>query len=153
MAARRRELDGIGQKIEQNLLDAAPVGAKRRQIARQPGGKRDVAFFRMARHHAQTIRGQPLQIENLFMQLGLAGVETGDVENVVNQRQQMRATFMNVAQIFFVARRAQRTKSLILHGLGKTQDRVQRSAQFMAHRGEEGGFGLAGGLGGFQRHR
>ena len=93
------------------------------------------------------------RIENLLDQFAMTGIEAGNIQNVIDQRQQMRAAGMDVVQIFLVARRAQRPAGLAQHGFGKAQHGIQRRAQFMAHRGQEGGLGFAGCLGRFQRRR
>ena len=78
--------------------------------------------------------------------LHAAGLDLGDVEQIVDQRQQMRAGGMNVAGIFLVARRADRAEAFLGDDLGEAQNGVQRRAQLVAHIGEEGGLGGVGGF-------
>ena len=71
----------------------------------------------------------------------LARLDLGDVEQIVDQAEQMRARGMDVAGIFLVARRADRPEAFLRDDLGKAQDGVERRAQLVAHIGEEGGLG------------
>ncbi len=57
------------------------------------------------------------------------------------------AAGQDVVTIFLVFFRSQRSEHAAFHDLGKADDGVERRAQFVAHIGEEFGFGLVGFLG------
>ena len=85
------------------------------------------------------------------MQLELAGRGLGEIQDIVDQRQQVPTRAMHVMGIFAVAGMPQRSQHLGAQHFGKADDGIQRRAQLMAHQGEEialggvgAGFGLQG---------
>ena len=72
----------------------------------------------------------------------------GLVEDVVDEAQEVVAAVENVADVGLVVRDRDRTKHLVAHDLRETDDRIQRSPQFVAHAGQEGTLRPVGGFGG-----
>ena len=91
--------------------------------------------------------GQLLQVEIGQLQLQLARLDFGQVENVIENGQQGLAGLADHLQPATLAAR----QPVPLHRLGHAQHPVQRRADFVADGGQEGALGPVGGLGGVQR--
>ena len=89
--------------------------------------------------------------ELVVVQCALLGIEAREIEHIVDQRQKMGATVANVLGVFVVTGRAERAVKLRQQHIGKADHRVQRGAQFVAHRRQKGGFGAVGDRGLFER--
>ncbi len=88
-------------------------------------------------------RNEDIQRYLAFHQHKAAGFDLGEIQNIVDQGQKMRAGTMDQAGIFDVAMDVI-AKNPGLDDLGKTENRVQGCAQFMAHVGQELRLGLIG---------
>ena len=76
-----------------------------------------------------------------------AGLDAGQIEYFIDEIEQMVSGSVNVGDIFAICRVLQRSEQFVFHNLGKSQDRIQRRAQFVAHGGQEPGLGEIGFLG------
>ena len=141
LAAARREFDAIADQIDQHLLDGALVGKNLPRRGHNLQTHRHAAALRRMADKANGGRGHFVQVEQFFIEFKLAGLDLGHVEHAIDQLQQMAAGFVDQPGIFLVARRSHRAKNLPRHHFGKTDNRVQRRAQFMAHIGQEIGLG------------
>src|SRR5439155_15630792 len=99
MAARRRELDRVGDKVEQQLPRLALVGAQQRQARRQLDrvGKTAVADTRVDQLAHRTDR--VAQIEDLLIELELAVLGLRQIENVVDDLQEIRAALVDIRDV------------------------------------------------------
>ena len=88
-----------------------------------------------------------LDVDLLEIQFDAAGLDLGHVENIVDDIEQELAAAFDVAAVFVVFRRAERAEHARFHDLGKSDDGIERRAQFVAHAGEERRFGPVGLLG------
>ena len=70
-----------------------------------------------------------------------------DIEDVVDDLQQVTPAEMDVRDIAPIRVAADRTQHFRFHQIRKSDDRIQRGAQLVAHVGEKVGFGFAGSLG------
>jgi len=73
----------------------------------------------------------------------LAGLDFGQVEQIVNQAEQVRTARMHMLDVFLVspsALAAQLAENFVSDGFRKTEDGIQRRTKFVAHQGEESGF-------------
>ena len=86
----------------------------------------------------------PLEVEVLLGQLQLAGLDLGEVEHVVEHRQQLLARLADHAQPLALRRRR---RSPRCHHLGHGQHAVQRRADLVAHVGQELRLGDVGRVG------
>jgi len=86
---------------------------------------------------------QVAEIELQRFHLQLAGFDLGQVEHVVEDAQQAFAGLADDFQPFDLFR----GQGVAGHGLGHAEDAVEGRADFMAHGGQEGGLGGAGGVG------
>ena len=80
-------------------------------------------------------------------QVELAGLDLGQIEQIVEQRNQMAAGGVNVLEVLLVAVVADGAEALVHHHFGKADDGVERRADLVADLGEEFGFGGRGALG------
>ncbi len=139
-----RELDRVGQQVEQDLLQGATVGVEehRRGAIRSVPSAIPPAAARSASSstHSRTIGAAS---DALAVQLELTGLDLRHIQDVADQIQQMRPRTVDEARILFVVRIADRPEHLRLDHLREAEHGVQRRAQLMAHIGEEGGFGVA----------
>ena len=146
LAAVRREFHRVGQQIDDDLLDRAAIG-HHRNAAVDIGVERQVLVLGAAGHHAQRFRQRLRQIERLQVELHPAGLDLRHVEDVVDDFEQIVAAGQDVVTVFLVFFRAERAEHAAAHDLGESDDGIERRAQFVAHIGEEFGFGLVGFLG------
>ena len=140
------ELDGVGQQIDQHLLYRARVAVQVRQVVGQGDAERELAGVRAAAHDGQDRLHQLRDRDLAFAQLQLAGVDLGQIENVVDDREQVDAAGVDVLGIVQIARVAERPEQAVPQHLGETDDRVEGGAQLVAHIGQELGLGAVGGL-------
>ena len=102
----------------------------------------DVLGAQQAGHGRRQLRHQPLQAEGQKLQRHLAGLDLGQVEQVVQQVQQRFRRVLAAAQVVQLLRGHRRLHQQLV----QTQNAIHRRAQFVAHIGQEGAFGNAGGL-------
>ena len=79
------------------------------------------------------------QIEDAFVEIELAGFSLREVEDIVDDPQQMRATVVDVGGIAVVLLIADFPEDFAAHHIGKADDRVERGAQLVTHRGKKSG--------------
>ena len=91
------------------------------------------------------------QIDLLFLHDVAPRFDPGDVQDIIDQRQQVTSTLVDITSILEVFRRTERTIIFTAHDLGEADHRVERRAEFMAHPGQEFRLGLVGLLGGEKR--
>ena len=149
-AAFGRELDGVGDEIEQDLADRAVVADERRLGRAHVERHREGSAFGALAHEMQQLVGERPQIELLLDDLDVAGLDLRQVEEVADDVQEMLAAGVDVARIFGIARRdgAEQARH---DRLGIADDGVERRPELVAHVGEEIRLGPARRLGRFLR--
>ena len=147
LAAGRRELHGVGQKVERDLPHRAFVGVKPRHRALEILDDADVLVAGLELHQVAAILDDMQQHQRLLVELVAAGLDARQVEDLVDQVEQMLPGIVDVARIFAVGLVAHRPEHLVGHHLGEAEDGVERRPQLMAHRGEEARLGEVGFLG------
>ena len=125
-AALGRELDGVAQQVQEDLLARPLVGPEPQPDGREFVRQRQACFAGAIVDQPQTGPDQPLEVEAFLVQAMLAGFDLGDVQDVVDDVEQQRATGVNVAGVALVGIGAQRSDHLVLHHGGEAHDRVQR---------------------------
>ena len=138
------ELDGVGDEVEQNLLDLGLVGAKRREIVRRLYRHLDAALQGLLGKETRRALARRRHIDLFLVQLQLAALGLRHLEDVGDDAEKMLAAVGDVGRIAEVAFVVHRAEHLVLHHFGESDDGVQGRAQFMAHVGEELAFGAAG---------
>ena len=139
------ELERAADQIHQHLLQAASVGEQLIQgirvhfaIQRQPlSGSHNT-------HWLQRGIQQRSQTEILRIEVELAGLDFGSVQDVVQQPQQGVGRHLDHAKIFVLLRRELRFEDKT----GHADDPVHGRANLVAHIGQEGALGAVGLLGG-----
>src|SRR6185312_8429496 len=147
LALLRRELDRIAEQVEQHLPDRPLVAPELRQIVAVVEGELDALGLGADLHHAPAVFGDIDQRHRFLVELVLARLDAAEVEKLVDEVEQVLARAMDIAGIFLVLRYLVRPQQFRLQHFRKADDRIERRAQFMAHRGEElrlGDIGLLG---------
>ena len=138
------ELHRVAQQVQQDLLEPHAVTAH----ALRAGGvnaprQLHLVGGRPVGHHRHHALQAGLQCEVGRVELDLARLDLGEIEDVVDHLQQMLAGIGDLAQVVELAR----TERLAPQQVRKTQHRIERGADLVAHVGQEGTLGLAGGVG------
>mmetsp|Transcript_21109 Transcript_21109/g.81934 ORF Transcript_21109/g.81934 Transcript_21109/m.81934 type:complete len:515 (-) Transcript_21109:2778-4322(-) len=143
--ALRRELDGIGQQVQQHLAQPGRVGEHRlRQLGRRVQHQRHALLGGPEPHDVHAAIEQRTQPHRQSLDAHLAGLDLGEVQDVVDHRHQRLGRVANGLGLFAlvgVQRRVQQQPAHADHA-------IHGGADLVAHRGEEGAFGLVGGVGG-----
>ena len=100
LAAGGRELHGVREQVEDHLLDPALVAVD--DVDLRIGVERDadpVLRRALAHHHHATLERLP-QGERVNLELDLPGLDLGEVEDVVDQREQVVPGGGDVVEVF-----------------------------------------------------
>ena len=132
------ELDRVRQGIQQDLPHSQPIAVEPGQLGRrrQPS-ERDPSPRRHRRDQPNRLVDDRLGRYRLFLQRRFAGFVPGQVERVIDDREQMPSAKNNVVEVVAVGRVAEGAERFRLHDLGKADDGAQRAAQLVAHFGEQ----------------
>ena len=76
-------------------------------------------------------------IHPAFVELELTGFRLGEIENVIDDLQEVRAALVDVLRVFAVLRAADRPQRLTHHDLRESDDGIERRPQFVTHGREE----------------
>ena len=95
----------------------------------------DAAFLRLRFDHGLAFEHDFGQRHRFQRQRQLAGLDQREIENFVDQFQQVPSRLENLVDAALLGDGWRRRAGL--HELGKTEDRVERRAQLMAHAGEK----------------
>src|SRR5208283_2000692 len=132
LAALRRELHGVGEQVDQNLLETTLI---RDEFADGTiHRERDGNLFLQGRLLDQAMRGLAhlLYIDRSELELDLAALDLGDVEDIVDQGEQVSAAVLEIKDRAMLPG-VQRTIHLLVEALGNPQDAVERRAQLVTH--------------------
>ena len=149
------KFDGVTDQVDQDLLEAAMVAQQSfGQFVTGGECQRQAFLLGSVAKQRENVVDLGLQREGLWRQRQFAGLDLGEVENVIDQAQQAVGAAAHGAgeiALFFVELRGQQQ-------IAHADDAVHRRADFMAHVGEEAALGgvrvLCGPACGFQRlHR
>src|SRR5580704_5576629 len=144
-AARLGKFDGVGEKIEQDLLELDLIDPDQSVQSIVAAIDFDQLLFG---NRTESVNDRVDQLGDrygFFLEVDLAGLNPGQVENAIDQAEQMDRGLVNVLRVFGVA--ILRLLRVELDDLGKSDDRVERCPQFMGHVGKELGLGAVGCLG------
>src|SRR6516164_5734981 len=130
--ARIRELNGVADKIDQNLRQAAAISMTRRQFGSKLELERELLVSRERLQRAADGLGDVLNAVIGKLENQLAGLDLGQIEHVIDQPEQVLAVRLKA---FEYAKHLLRwlTVGAIRHQFGIAQDGVERRAQLMAH--------------------
>ena len=102
-----------------------------------------MAILRASARAQEHVAGQPQHAAHIHghaAKVVAARRDFGEVHDLVDDLEQVAAALMHQAGIFADLRRGQIVRQG-RHQVGKTQDRVQRGFQFMAHGAQQSGLG------------
>ena len=150
-AAFGRELDGVGEQVVDDLAQPAAIGRDRSVLAIE--------------HHLDRLAvsqgPQPLhrlpegcaEREGLTLQVDPSGLDLREIQHVVDQRQEMIATAVDVLDPLVRNAALPSGEGFVAHQGREADDRAQGRPQLMAHAGQEVALRLAGLLQGLDRER
>ena len=140
-----RELEGVGQQVEGDLPHPSRVADEPdRQVRIHRVHELQPALGRHRRHQVEGALDRAPELERLVVQVDLARLDLGEVEDVVDDREQgvgRRLDRLGVVRLLRVQLR-------VLEQAAHADDRVHRRPDLVAHRGEERGLGEVRLLGG-----
>ncbi|CDP51104.1 hypothetical protein [Devosia sp. DBB001] len=141
-----RELGSVGDKVVERLPQLGGVGLDEADLG--PVGDREtVGVLGGERTRGGLDIGNELiDIDGLDMQHHLAGLDLGDIEDVVDHGEQVLAGGADLLEIGNLLA-APIELGLFEQELGIAEHGIERRAQLMAHLGEELGLGAIGALG------
>ena len=138
------ELHRVAQQVQQDLLQPHAVAT---HVLRGGGVDMQLQLHlvggRTVGHHGHHALQAGLQGEVGRVELDLARLDLREIEDVVDHLQQMLAGIGDLAQVVQLAG----TERLTPQQVRKAQHRIERRADLVAHVGQEGALGLAGGIG------
>ena len=136
LAAVRRELHGIGQQVVDDLLDLARVRLNRAQIRGGLDAQADAAGRGLLPDDRQAVHEQRRHLHRLEVELHLAGFHLGQIEDVVDQREQVLAAAEDVPdqRALLVGHLAHQA---VGEHFGEAHDGVEGRPQLVRHVGEE----------------
>ncbi len=138
------ELDRVAQQIEHHLAHPRRVGQHpRRQVGPQAQGQVQMLALPHGPQRAVALLHQRSHIDRLGLQLDLSGVQCRQIQQIVQNRQQMRGRLLRGVQLVALRRRQRAIEQQIEHA----QHPIQRRAQFVAHIGQKQALGAVGLLG------
>ena len=141
--ALRRELDRIGQQVQDHLPDLPLVGADLLQPLIDGQAQCDATPPGPLAHQGQGVVERRGQVEVRQFQLHPARLDLGQVEDVVDQGQEVLSRGVDVLQIL-VLLLVQLAEHPLAQDLREADDGVQRRPQLVGHVGQELGLVLAG---------
>src|SRR6266850_622299 len=135
-AATLGELDGVVEQIEHDLGKCPAVGADHNLL----GGRADqqleaLAFGQRSKRGDNILKQGPAR-RGLEIELDLPCLNLGQIEQIVDQREQVLRAGLNSAELLVLIR-VQRPGQLHEQRPGEADDRIERRAQLMAHGGEK----------------
>ena len=145
-AAVAGELHGVGEEIEEHLLQRAAVGLQH-QMLRPVAIERDVALGGGLAHHLHAVGDDVGEIHIADIERHAAGLDLRHVEDVVDHLQQIGAARIDIAGIFLIFGMTERSEQSLLHHLGEADHGIERRAQLVTDIGEELRLCPVGGLG------
>src|SRR2546428_620832 len=142
-AALGREFHGVGQQIQEHLLELALVGDDvlerlvDRQVEREPVAHGSFAYQR------ERVLERHTEIERPGVQLHPSRLDLREVEDVVDQREQVAPRGQDDADVLGLLV-VQLAEHAVVEHLREADDRVEGRAELVGHVGEELGLVAAG---------
>src|SRR5215468_9111568 len=134
--ARIGELNGVSDKVDQNLRQAPSVAAARGQLRCHLDSECELFVSCQRLQRAANRLGNVLNAVIGKFEYELAGLDLRQIEHVIDEAEQMPAVGLKA---FEYAKHLLRwlAVSTIRHQFGIAQDGIERRAQLMAHIGEK----------------
>src|SRR5580658_1527944 len=129
--AGRGKFDGVGDEVEHRLADTAFIEHDRPDVGRAVEFQRDVETPRPLPAQGQNSGEEGMDIDRRALQRQLSGLDRGQVENVVDQRQEPLRAVEDAAAILDLPV-VEGTEILCGQDLGEADDGIERRAQLNA---------------------
>jgi hypothetical protein len=134
LASFSRELDGIGQQVPDDLLDARRVAGNRSDVAVHVASDADVPVVRVALNGIDRVGDDRRHVHESDLESQLARDDPADIEQV---RDQLRLKTRVTADDLEPSRNDFRSGALFDHQLRPPEDRIQRRPELVRdHRHE-----------------
>src|SRR5256714_1236761 len=131
-----RELHRVREGVEPDLLHLPRVGLDEIDARRHLEGESDRVTSRTLAHHRDAVLERLDERERVDVELHPAGLDLGQIEDVVDQAEEMAARAEHVVEILGLLW-VERPEHLLEEHLGEPNDRVERCSQLVRHRREE----------------
>jgi hypothetical protein len=136
------ELGGIREQIEERLAELGLIGVHAANVVGALDHQRVAVLLNERLDDGLYVLHHLPDIERLQEEVHSAGLDLGEVEDVVDQPEQVLAGRVDPLEVR-QGRLVASVLGLFLEHLRVADDRVERRPQFMAHVRQEGGFVLA----------
>ena len=134
--------DGVGNQIGQHLLEADVIDLDKGCVVAWVGDLNgDAAICSHAGHQGKAVREGFVQVDRLNRKLNLTRFDSGQIENIVDESQQVLPCFGDLVCAAFLFL-AQGLFGVEIQNLGKAKNGIHRGSQLMAHGGQKSRFGL-----------
>ncbi len=142
------ELERVREEVDDDLADAPGIAEDaRRQLVVHRVDQLDVVVGRRRGEQVERPLDRAPEVHRLGVQLDLAGLDLGEVEDVVDDRQQRVARGLDRLRVLLLLGVQRRVEQQPAH----PDDRVHRRPDLVAHRRQERALGLVRVLGGAPR--
>src|SRR5262249_23628250 len=131
-----RELTGIAQEIEQNLLEPHGVRSERAEVLLGLNDEAVLVLFCELSGGGGDLIDKPPPIYRLRIWVGLTGFDLREVKYLVDEAKEVAAGGIHTPQRFQRLLRAE-ARGVGDHHLGQADDGVERRAQLVAHARKE----------------
>lgn len=131
-----RELDCVGEQVQQDLLGFSLVAAELAERIVNRALERYAMPYRPLPDQRNCIVECGRKMEPRHVEFHPPRLDLGQIQDVVDERQQVFARGMDVLQVV-VLFGVQFAEHPLQQNFGKAVDRIQRSAQFVTYVGEE----------------
>ncbi len=140
------EFRGIAEQVDQALLQLHQIDMHGADIGRRHDLEIVAVLVHQRRHQHLHFGRELAEIDLLDMQVHAAGLDLGQIENVVDQPEQMLAGGLDLDEVR-LARLVAAILRVLAQNFAVADDGVERRAQLVAHIGEEGRLGAGGRFG------
>jgi hypothetical protein len=132
--ARLGEFDRVADEVGEHLAEARGIAAQHeRHVHVDLAGELQALLLRGVREQLHDLLDRRAQVEVQLLQLHLAGLDLGEVEDVVDDREQGLAAAPHRIGVLALLARERGVEEQARH----PDDAVHRRADLVAHRGEE----------------
>ena len=135
--AAARELDGVGQQVEQHLPQANCIGDDARQVRRHLRRQRQPGLLGERLRHQQATLDDAGGLDVGEGELRCAGRLAVGLQHAVQHAHRMPGALVNIARVALVAVRGHRAEMLVLEDLGVGDYGTQRSPQLVRELGSK----------------
>ena len=147
LAAGIGEMDRIADQVQCDLAQRPRVRDHGRQHVRERRADDDALAIGLRLQHRNAALDQFVEVLVGESQIELAGFDSTEVKQVVDDGDHAFAGGADVLHVFEVALVAERAEPLADHHFGKADDGVQRRPHLVADPGQHVGFGIGGAFG------